>query len=278
MREIGGYIELDTYNLPMLHEDAIALNCGRNCLAYLFKGRGIKKLKVPYFICNSIFNVCDREGVEKSFYHIGLDFKPIEDFTLEADEWLYLVNLYGQISNEEIGEYVKNYQRVIVDQANAYFENPLPGVDTFYTCRKWFGVSDGAFLYTDRQLSYAFETDESYNRMHYLLGRYERSASEFYSEYNDNNKFFVNEPIKRMSKLTWNLLHGIDYRAVETRRQENFIYLNEQLGKINELILKPATFMYPLLIENGSSIREKNYRLKKYIYQHCGQPCLRCQE
>ena len=26
MKEIGGYIELDTYHLPMLHEDAIALN------------------------------------------------------------------------------------------------------------------------------------------------------------------------------------------------------------------------------------------------------------
>ena len=47
MREIGGYIELDTYNLPMLHDDAIALNCGRNGLAYLFKVKGIRKLKIP---------------------------------------------------------------------------------------------------------------------------------------------------------------------------------------------------------------------------------------
>ena len=28
MREIGGYIELDTYHLPMLHSGALALNCG----------------------------------------------------------------------------------------------------------------------------------------------------------------------------------------------------------------------------------------------------------
>ena len=43
MREIGGYIELDSYCLPMLHEGAVALNCGRNALAYLLRARQIKK-------------------------------------------------------------------------------------------------------------------------------------------------------------------------------------------------------------------------------------------
>ena len=130
MREIGGYIEFEHYHGRMLHEDAVALNCGRNCLAYLFKSRSIKKLKIPYFICNSIFHVCDRECVKKSFYHIGLDFKPAPDLALEDDEWLYLVNLYGQLNNEEIQGYVNRYKRVIVDQANGYFEDPLLGVDT----------------------------------------------------------------------------------------------------------------------------------------------------
>ena len=35
MKEIGGYLELDTYSLPMLHGDALALNSGRACLQYL---------------------------------------------------------------------------------------------------------------------------------------------------------------------------------------------------------------------------------------------------
>ena len=86
MREIGGYIELDTYHLPMLHEGAIALNCGRNCLAYLFRSRGIRKIKLPFFICASIPGVCDREGVEKTFYHVGMDFKPVKGLALEEDE------------------------------------------------------------------------------------------------------------------------------------------------------------------------------------------------
>ena len=264
MREIGGYIELDSYHLPMLHEDALALNCGRNCLAYLFKSRGIKKLKVPYFICNSIFDICDREGVERSYYHIGMDFKPI-DLALEDDEWLYLVNLYGQLSNDVIKEYVQRFERVIVDQANGYFENPLSGVDTFYTCRKWFGVADGAFLYTDKVLKDEFQQDESFDRMRFLLGRFERTASEFYADYNANNKFFKNEPIKKMSKLTKNLLHAIDYCDIEQKRKDNFEYLNQRLSNINLLSLKPATFMYPFMVENGAELRKKLQSEKIYV-------------
>lgn len=265
MREIGGYIELDTYHLPMLHEGAIALNCGRNALAYLFKAHGIRKLKLPYYICNSIVGICDREGVEKGYYRIGLDFRPTWDLILEDDEWLYLVNFYGQLSNEEIQAYVKKYSRVIVDQANGYFEAPLPGVDTIYTCRKWFGVADGAFLSTETKLNEEFPRDVSYDRMRFLLGRYERSANEFYGEYNANNKYFITEPIKRMSKLTWNLLHAIDYEAVKKRRTENFDFLQERFAGINRLKLSTAAFMYPLMIEHGADVREKLQTEKIYI-------------
>lgn len=62
---------------------------------------------------------------------------------------------------------------------------PVEGVDTIYTCRKYFGVSDGAFLYTDTKPQRNLPQDESYDRMHFLMGRYERSASEFYNEYVD---------------------------------------------------------------------------------------------
>jgi len=265
MKEIGGYIEFEHFHGDMLHENAIALNCGRNCLAYLFKSKKINKLRVPYFICNSILDVCNREGVKKVFYHIDKNFVPIEDFELEDEEWLYLVNFYGQLSNEDISGYVKKYVRVIVDQANGFFEKPLPGVDTFYTCRKWFGVADGAFLYTDTVLEDEFPMDESYDRMHFLLGRYEKTASEFYGEYNDNNKFFAKEPIKQMSKLTRNILHGIDYGYVENKRKDNFAYLNRKLGARNLLQIKDASFMYPFMVENGEFVREMLRSEKIYI-------------
>lgn len=266
MKEIGGYIELDEYKLPMLHENAIKLNCGRNALAYLIIARKIKKIAIPKFMCDSCNEVLKKYSVDVRYYSIGLDFKPVNlDFA--DDEWLYLVNYYGQISNDYIAELKNKHIRLIVDQAQAYFQMPLDGVDTFYTCRKFFGVADGAILYTDAKVEVKFDRDESFDRMRFLLGRFERRASEFYSEYVANNDFFVNEPIKRMSKLTENLLHGIDYEAVKLKRTENFAFLHRQLKNYNILTLTiPAgAFMYPLFIENGIVIRKQLQAEKIYI-------------
>lgn len=267
MREIGGYIELDTYHLPMLHEGAIALNCGRNALAYLLRARHIKRLWIPKFICDSVTGVCEREGVPYTLYGIGLNFRPSEEIPLEDGEWLYFVNYYSQFDNNQIAEYVQKYGRVIVDNAQSYFQPPITGVDTLYTCRKYFGVADGAFLYTNAVLDEELPIDESFAHMLYLLGRFERPASEFYSEYAKNNELFAFEPIKRMSKLTRNLLHGIDYDRVKRIREKNYSYLHQVFKGKNKLKLheQPGTFMYPLMLENGAEIRKQLIQKKIYI-------------
>lgn len=267
MKEIGGYIELDTYNLPMLHDGAIALNCGRNALAYLIRARNIKRLWIPRFICDSVTRLCERECVAYSLYEVGMDFLPSEDIVLQNDEWLYLVNYYSQLSNDTIAEFAEKYERVVVDNAQSYFQEPLLGVDTIYTCRKYFGVADGAFLYSDAVLDEELPQDESYGRMKFLLGRFERTAEEFYSQYVSNNELFSTESIKRMSKLTNNLLHGIDYSLARLKRENNYAVLHQELMKINQCSLQefPGTFMYPLMVDNAPEIRKELLQHKIYI-------------
>lgn len=261
MKEIGGYIELDTYTGSMLHENAVKLNCGRNALAYILKAKQIKKIWMPKFMCDSCDLVLSSYGVETKYYSIGLDFKPQTEQW--GEEWLYVVNFYGQLSNDYLTSLGKN---LIVDNAQAYFQPPIPEVDTLYTCRKFFGVTDGAILYTDQQIE-ILEQDESFERMHFILGRYERSAGEFYQEYVDNNHFFQKEPIKQMSKLTENLLHGIDYDIVRRKRTENFAYLHEILRNKNQLklVVPDGAFMYPYYVENGFELRKKLQAEKIFI-------------
>lgn len=260
MKEIGGYIELDTYTGNMLHDDGVKLNCGRNALAYIIKAKNIKKLWMPKFMCDSCDKVLSDNNVNVQYYSIGIDFKPT---IKEWDGWLYVVNFYGQLSNDYLNSLG---DRIIVDNAQAYFQEPIPRVDTLYTCRKFFGVADGAILYTDKLIRVE-EQDESFNRMNFLLGRYERSASEFYAEYVENNHFFRNQPIKTMSKLTENLLHGIDYEEVRKRRTQNFSYLHEKLYYVNmlNLSLPDGAFMYPLYIENGAELRKQLQTKKIFI-------------
>lgn len=263
MKEIGGYIELDTYTGSMMYEDGIKLNCGRNALAYIIKAKNIQKILMPRFMCDSCDKVLKDNKVEVRYYSIGLDFKPVVvDYT--ENEWFYVVNFYGQLTNEYLK--IFNTDKLIVDNAQAYFQKPLKDVDTLYTCRKFFGVADGAILYTNQRIT-ILEQDESYKRMHFLLGRYERTASEFYPEYVENNHFFSDEPIKKMSRLTENLLHGIDYENVKNVRTRNFRYLNNEFQDINKcrVIVPEGAYAYPLYLEKGAIVRKELQRKKIYI-------------
>ncbi len=267
MKEYGGYIELETFRGDVFHQNAIVLNSGRHCVEYLIRGKKIKKLFLPYFLCDSINAVCCKLDVETEYYHTDMSLRPIFDKVLKEDEWLYLVNYYGQISNKEICDLKEQYHHIIVDNVQAFFQKPVSGIDTLYSCRKFFGVADGAYLYTDTVYNEPLEEDYSYNRMHFLLGRYEKEASLFYDEYRMNNNVFASLPMRRMSKLTQNLLRGIDYEDVEERRTRNFEYLHKRFKRVNRLRLSAPKggFMYPLYLTEGAYIREQLQRKKIYI-------------
>jgi hypothetical protein len=82
-----------------------------------------------------------------------------------------------------------------------------------------------------------------------------------------NNELFASEPIKRMSKLTFNLLHGIDYKEVKRVRTENFHILMQALEPINKLEVYPVegAFMYPLLLDDAENIKRRLLERKIYI-------------
>lgn len=266
MKEIGGYMELEQFTLPMLHKDAVALNSGRSCLEYLIRARNIKKIALPYYLCDCVKKVCNKCGVSVQYYHIKDDFLP-EEMDIAQDEWMYLVNYFGQIQPEKIEQLILQYGRVIVDNSQAYFDMPVKEADTLYTCRKFFGVADGAFLYTNVDWKEELSQDLSYNKMKHLLGRYERNASEFYSDYTANEDAFEFHSVKYMSRLTNNLLHGIDYQKLKEVRTRNFCYLSEQLTSRNLLKIQvpEGAFAYPLLVKQASRIRKKIIERKIYI-------------
>ena len=107
MREIGGYIEFEKNRGIMRYHDGIKLNCGRSALEYIIKVKNIKKLFMPKYLCDSCNDVLKRNNVDVEYYNIGQDFKPNVSNT---KEWIYIVNYFGQISNEYIKQlsYVNN--------------------------------------------------------------------------------------------------------------------------------------------------------------------------
>lgn len=77
----------------------------------------------------------------------------------------------------------EKYKRIILDYSQAYFQRTILGIDTIYSCRKYFGVSDGVVLYTDCRINRKFKKDISYNRILPILGRFEKNAEIFYEQY-----------------------------------------------------------------------------------------------
>lgn len=264
--EIGGFIEFPSYTGELYHENAIALNSARNCLAYLIELKKIKKIALPKFLCASVGDICKKYNVKVNYYSIGGDFLP-KEYDCEEDEWFYLVNYYGQIDNKRIEEFKKWKKHLIVDNVQAYFQMPVQNVDTIYTCRKYFGVPDGAFLYTNSTIQHELEFDRSSARMMHLLGRFEESANKYYYSYTDNEELFENLPLRKMSKLTENLLRSIDYSAVKKAREENYSYLHDRFSNLNKLNVNfsIAPFMYPLYLQNGWLVRKKLQKKQIYI-------------
>ncbi len=265
-REIGGYIEFEYNHGEMLHKEGIHLNCGRRAFSYLIKAKKIKKVWLPKFLCKSVMEPFLREKCDIDLYSVGHNFEPMLK-KVPKDEWIVIINYYGQINNDKIRQIAITHPKLIVDNTQAYFQKPLYGIDTIYTCRKFFGVTDGAILYTDKYLLEEFQVDESFKRMNYLLGRFERNASEFYKQYSDNNSLFDREPIKIMSKITENILRGIDYDYVLQRRNENSFYLHNKLGMYNllDIDVPEGAYMYPFFCEDGEAIRRILNSRKLYV-------------
>ncbi len=277
MKEYGGYIQLDTYYGQEYYPDLLPLSSGRAALRLLIRTNGIKKLFLPDLCCSSVWEACEEEGISWEFYPVNHQFHPNFHQTLEEDEWLLLVNLYGLLSDETIRRITRQFPRVIADYTHAFFQRPLKDVPTLYSCRKFFGVPDGSYLSPGSlslSLAKACQTlpvDHSYERMHFLLGRFEAPASLFYPEYASNNERFTQDPPRQMSKLTHNLLRAIDYEEAGRRRNQNFSYLHEKLGHINRLPLPiiPNPYTYPFWYRedspSGSWLREQLIQQKIYI-------------
>ena len=266
MKEIGGFLEFETNHGHEFHENCIALNSGRNCLRYLIREKKIKRIWLPKLLCSAISDTCKEENVEILYYSINKQLRPVLPQSLEGD-WLYLINYYGQYSVEEIKLLGRIYPNIIVDNVQAFYTKPIDGLDTIYTCRKFFGVPDGGYLYTDCTLSEILQKDESYDRLTFLAGRLEHSANEFYSAYRENEQRIDELPLRRMSMVTQNLLRGIDYEQIKKERERNFSYLHERLRSINklELCLPDGPYMYPLLVKDGAEIRRSLQEKRIYI-------------
>ena len=253
LEEIGGYFELELRKGEHYHKGAIRLNSGRNCFEYILRARGYKKVYMPYYTCQVMFDTATRCGVEILCYRINEQLEPIELPKLNFGEAFLYTNYYG-LKQPCVERFAERYgKQLIVDNAQAFYTKPIAGIDTFYSPRKFFGVPDGGYLYTDAILNEELPQARSYERMSHLLKRIEYGAQAGYDMFKKNQKSFGDSPIERMSKLTCALLENIDYETALKRRRNNYMRLHEELYEINtiEFALGDAVpIVYPFMTKD----------------------------
>ena len=259
MEPIGGYFELELSKREHYHKDAIRLNSAKNCFEYILLARKYKKVYIPYYTCSVILRPLKKLGVEFEFYHINKLLEPIALPKLEKDEAFLYTNYFGLKQDYAKRLAVVLGNQLIVDNAQAFYAEPLEGIDTFYSPRKFFGVPDGAYLYIEKRLDQDCEQDVSFDRMSHLLKRIDLSAELGYHDFRKNDDSLGNQEIKWMSKLTESLLSGIDYEEAKQRRRENYALLDYALKDSNlihfELNDETVPMVYPYLT-NEPSLRK----------------------
>lgn len=271
MKTIGGYFELELPCGNEYHENAICLNTGRNAFEYILRAKRYKKVYVPYFTCNVVLEPINTLKLTYKFYHVDSSFRPIFDFgNLEHDDVFLYTNYFG-ICDKIVLEISKKCNNLIVDNAQAFYSKPLIGVDTFYSPRKFFGLPDGAYLYTNKFIKSDFEQDYSEDRFKHLIGRIERGPQLFYQNSKQNESSLSFQPIKLMSKVTRRLLNSIDYASIAAKRRNNFEYLHMSLKSSNKLVLelseKEVPLVYPYWLgknELWNKLAENNIFTARY--------------
>ena len=265
--EIGSFIELqlpkglEYYNQT---EKIARLNTGRSAIWHAFRCTGCKAIWIPVYQCDSVRETLLKHNIEVKYYKIDSKFNPI-GLNPEEDEAALFVNYYGIMSGARMEELASLSAHPIIDNCQGFFNKPVDinNALNVYSCRKFVGVPDGAYVIGENADLYLKEYPQGYSSdtAGFLLTRIEYGCEgKGYHARSINEHRIDNESVMRMSKLTRTILDGTDYNLIKSKRRENFQMAHMLLKDIN--CIDPLMYyddetipmVYPLVVEDESLI------------------------
>ncbi len=279
MKAIGGYFELADYEEGGVfpHQDGILLNTGRNALEYILRSVGeIKHIYLPYYTCEVVLEPIVKLNIPYTYYHINQQFEIIDDIQPKEGEYLIANNYFG-IKDSYIHQLAERYcDHLIVDCAQALFTQPIPGIKSFYSMRKFVGVADGGVAYLGNIQDNRVEVNEierSDEHNSHLLKRRQLGAEAGFADFQANEKKLDNQPIRMMAVNTKWILDHVDYNKVIVRRRENFQYLHDALAAKNQLQLPTldsfaCPMVYPFLMDTECNLRKELIENKIFVARY----------
>lgn len=260
MKEIGSFRELDLRTGYEYYkgEQTARLNSGRAGIYHALNCLNCDKIKIPYYECETVRDFLLKKGIKITYYHVDRDLRPLINEGCSENEAVLIVNYFAALSTLELERYALKFSNLIIDNTQAFYQNPIASAYSVYSPRKFFGVSDGAYVVGKnvRNGMEKYQEDLSSGTSSFLLARIETGSNENYPSYKKNEERIDKSDVLRMSKLTRRLLDNIDYETSKRMRKRNFEYANKLFHKLNQINIKIfgnqeecVPMVYPLLIE-----------------------------
>lgn len=249
MKAIGGFFELELpHGGASPHPDALALSTGRACLMVLLKELKPKLVHLPVYTCAPTLEPFTLLDVRTSLYAINSRLEPTALPELGDGEYFLWTNYFG-LCDDTTHELKRRYrERLIIDDTHAFFHGPHEGCWSFTSARKYFGVPDGAYLFSPYPLHVDAPRFEGASLLHNALRSMGRQQEAFraYQEYEAR----LTAEVFRISAISEGLLRGVDLEKVQLRRRRNYQFLTAQLREANALhrpMGDTVPFCYPFL-------------------------------
>lgn len=246
MKPIGGFFELE---LPQrgnaYHKNAVPLSTGRACLNLIIQETGPKKIYIPYYTCDVLLDPIIINHIPFEYYEINSDLEPKHPITLGQNEYFLYINYFGIKTRTAEALFKQHKNNYVLDNTHAFFENDYVDTWAFNSARKFFGVPDGAYLYSPYPIKKRFKKiplvqyDHLINR---LLGKQKVAYRQFL-----RSEERLTSDLHAMSEISERILSCIDYSHVAKTRKENFNFLHKHLRTFNQLKIKSLGTDVPLI-------------------------------
>lgn len=235
VKNIGGFFEEETigrYSGLFHSPGAIKLVNGRSALLFLLAAINPKKIKLPFYSCDSLLQPIKQLKIPYEYYAIDENFLPQKN-NIEKDDFIIFINFFG-IQEKILLGWAQEFgvANFVMDNTQSFFSKS-DNYFAFNSARKFFGLTDGAYLFAKDINSCAVLADIEFNN-DFLNLRKNGDLARGYEFYKKNE---IGQPcgFYKMSIASENILNGINYHYVMQKRSMNYDMLSSKLSSFNRL-------------------------------------------
>lgn len=175
-----------------------------------------------------------------------------------GDALLY-TNYFG-LKRATVERLALNTPNLIVDNAQDFYGHIPSGADGFVSCRKFFGVPDGAYLVCPVASVGDLEPADPGGRWEHLFIAANDGVEAGFAKYQRHEQALAEAPLKAMSPWTAHWMSTMEHDRIIAARRRNRDHLHAALGGRNILPVDPAVASVPMTypyLSHGTGLRSR---------------------